>query len=179
MGQSLHELRPVGGHLEVDVSAVATDVNGNHVPDSTKVNFSVVSVEFDEDRDYDNDLECWASNKDPINYDDYYAVGDTDPDELGEKWFTDDVNLNGSLDFSATEDANGNGVIDPVGSAVIEGSVETVNGVATAVMTYPQPHAANIKVRVSAELGGISNFYETILLCTEVMVESGVCGIDY
>ena len=195
VGQSMHELRPVGGHMEVDVSAVATDVTGNPVPDSTKVNFSVISVEFDEDRDDDGTIDCWDSNGDPITCATYYTADPVNPTiliaGLGQTWFTDDVNLSGSLDFSATEDINGNeildsdedrndnSVIDPIGSAVIEGSIETVNGVATAVMTYQQQHSANIKVRVTAESGGVSNFYEIIHLCTEAMVKSGVCGIDY
>ncbi len=195
VGQSMHELRPLGGHMEVDVSAVATDVTGNPVPDSTKVNFSVISVEFDEDRDDDDTIDCWDSIGDDITCTDYYT-GDPDNPIIiqgtpGQTWFTDDVNLSGTLDFSVTEDTNGNGildtgedinengVIDPIGSCVIAGSVETLNGVATAVMTYPQPHAANIRVRITAESGGVQNFYETVLLCTKVMTENGVCGIDY
>ena len=35
VGQSMHELRPVGGHMEVDVSTVATDVSGNPVGNGT------------------------------------------------------------------------------------------------------------------------------------------------
>ena len=101
------------------------------------------------------------------------------------------MNLNGELDFSATEDTNGNqvldlgenindnGEIDPIDSAVIGGSVETVNGVATAIMTYPQTHAANIRVRVIAESGGASNFYEIVHLCSEEMVVTFVCGLSY
>ena len=201
VGQSLHELTPVGGSLEVDVSAVATDVTGNPVPDSTKVNFSVISVEFDEDRDNDETLDCWNSNGEDITCATYYTADPVNPviliAGLGDTWFTDDVNLNGTVgtllspEYATTEDANGNGildlgedrngnnVIDPIGSCVIKGSVETLNGVATAVMTYPQPHSENIRVRITAESGGVDNFYETVLLCTEDMVDSGVCGIDY
>ncbi len=196
LGMDLHVLTPAGAALEVNVSAVATDVNGNPVPDSTKVNFSVVSVEFDEDRDDDLTIDCWDLNT-PITCATYYTADPTNPviliAGLGVTWFTDDVNLNGSLDFSATEDTNGNGildlnqgedrngngVIDPIGSCVIKGNVETLNGVATAVMSYPQPHAANIRVRITAESGGVSNFYESVLLCTETMVDNNVCGIDY
>jgi len=66
VGMDLHELTVVGGSLEVDISAVVTDVSGNPVPDSTQVNFSVVSVEFDEDRANDNTIDCWDSNEDTI-----------------------------------------------------------------------------------------------------------------
>ena len=101
------------------------------------------------------------------------------------------MNLNGELDFSATEDTNGNqvldlgedindnGEIDPIDSAVIGGSVETVNGVATAIMAYPQTHAANIRVRVIAESGGASNFYEIVHLYSDEMVATFVCGLSY
>lgn len=116
---------------------------------------------------------------------------------LGTTWFTDDVNLNGTVgtyispEYATTEDINGNdildsgedingnGVLDPIGSCVISGSVETTAGVATSIMSYPQPHAANIKVRITAESGGVSNFYESVLLCTESMVDNFLCGIDY
>jgi len=193
VGQSMVDVEAVGGHLEVKVSAIATDVSGNPIPDSTKVNFSVLSVEFDEDRDDDNTINCWDLNG-SLTCGTHYAS--TTPPViltagLGMTWFTDDVNLDGVLNFSGTEDTNGNaildsgedindnGEIDPIDSAVITGSVETVNGVATATMTYPQSHAANVKVRVIAESGGVSNFYEIIHLCLEEMVEQGTCGIYY
>ena len=201
VGMDLHELTAAGAVLEVNVSAVATDVNGNPVPDSTKVNFSVVSIEFDEDRANDETLDCWDLNENPITCATYYTADPTNPviliAGLGETWFTDDVNLNGTVgtylnpEYAITEDINGNdildsgedingnGIIDPIGSCVISSSVETQSGVATSVMSYPQPHANNIKIRITAESGGVSNFYESILLCTETMVDNGVCGIDY
>ncbi|MBN1930327.1 MAG: Ig-like domain-containing protein [Desulfobacterales bacterium] len=114
---------------------------------------------------------------------------------LGIDWYTDDVNLDGKLtdgqDFTKSEDrngnglldtgedVNGNGIIDPVNSCVIGKSIPTINGVAATTLTYLQPHAANIKVRITAESGGISNFYESILLCTVKMVENGTCGRAY
>lgn len=195
VGMDLHELTPVGGSLEVDISAIATDVTGNPVPDSTKVNFSVASVGFDEDRDNDFTIDCWDSIGDDITCADYYTGDPDNPDIIqgtpGQTWFTDDVNLSGTLDFSVTEDTDGNGildtgedinengVIDPIGSCVIDGRVETLGGVAAAVMIYPQPHAENIKVRITVESGGVSNYYETVLLCTEDMVDNGTCGIGY
>ncbi len=201
VGMDLHELTAAGAVLAVNVSAVATDVNGNPVPDSTKVNFSVVSIEFDEDRANDETLDCWDLNENPITCATYYTADPTNPviliAGLGETWFTDDVNLNGTVgtylnpEYAITEDINGNdildsgedingnGIIDPIGSCVISSSVETQSGVATSVMSYPQPHANNIKIRITAESGGVSNFYESILLCTETMVDNGVCGIDY
>ena len=195
VGIDLHELTPVGGHLEVKVSAIATDVNGNPVPDGTTVNFSVTAMEFDEDRDYDLTINCWDANLIPLTCATYYTPGAINPiilqGTLGVTWFTDDVNLNGTLGMAETEDANGNGildtgedkngngVIDPVNSCVVSSNIETANGVAATTMSYLQPHAANIKVRISAEAGGVSGFYETVLLCTEDMVDNGTCGIGY
>ncbi|MCK5507508.1 MAG: Ig-like domain-containing protein [Desulfobacterales bacterium] len=195
VGIDLHELIPDGGHLTVDVSALATDANGNPVPDGTSVNFSVDAIEFDEDRDYDGIIECWNTDGDSIICSYYYTAGLTPKPApgLGKTWFTDDVNLDGTFDTMATsedingngiidmgEDINGNGVIDPVNSCIVNGNIGTVNGVASSTLYYLQSHAANIKIRLTAEAGGVSNFYETVLLCTKEMVEDlGTCGLGY
>jgi len=186
VGIDLHELTPDGGHLTVDVSALATDANGNPVADGTLVNFSVDAIEFDEDRDNDLELECWDINGDPIDCPNYSDPG------IGVTWFTDDVNLDGELVAMATtedvdnngildtgEDINGNGVIDPVNSCIVDSNIETVNGVASSTLYYLQSHAENIKIRLTAEAGGVSNFYEAVLLCTDKMVDNGTCGLDY
>ncbi len=188
VGIDLHNLTPDGGHLTVDVSALATDANGNPVPDGTSVNFSVDAIEFDEDRDNDGDLECWDFNGDPIDpCPDYSNPG------LGVTWFTDDVNLDGEIVVAMAttedvdnngildtgEDINGNGVIDPVNSCIVDSNIETVNGVASSTLYYLQSHAENIKIRLTAEAGGVSNFYEAVLLCTDKMVDNGTCGLGY
>ena len=74
VGQSMVTLEEVGGSFEVAVSAMATDVSGNPVPDSTKVNFSVTSVEFDEDRSSDEVIDCWDLDG-SIACADYYTPG--------------------------------------------------------------------------------------------------------
>jgi hypothetical protein len=99
---------------------------------------------------------------------------------------TEDVNDNGILDFG--EDKNDNGVLDPINGCVVHGldadgnEIDpgvTISGLAAGQLVYPMSHAENIKVRVSAEAGGVKNFYEYILICWEDMVESGTCGIYY
>jgi len=193
VGIDLHELTPDGGHLTVNVSALATDANGNPVADGTLVNFSVDAIEFDEDRDNDGKIDCRDTDGDSINCVDYYTPGQTPNPEigLGETWFTDDVDLDDILGMVTTEDAdnngildtgediNGNGVIDPVNSCIVDSNIETVNGVASSTLYYLQSHAENIKIRLTAEAGGVSNFYETVLLCTDKMVENGTCGLGY
>ncbi len=202
VGIDLHELIPDGGHLTVNVSALVTDAGGSPVPDGTLVNFSVDAIEFDEDRDDDGIIECWETNGDSIICSDYYKAGSILKPGLGETWFTDDVNLdefmykeempgekiapmattedvnkNDILDIG--EDINGNGVIDPANSCIVKSDIGTVNGVASSTLTYLQSHAANIKIRLTAEASGVSNFYETVLLCTETMVDNGTCGLGY
>ncbi len=97
--------------------------------------------------------------------------------DVGPMSTTEDVNHNGILDPG--EDKNDNGVIDPIQGTVIDGSVATTNGLAHAKLVYPQPQANNIAVKITAEAGGVTKFYETILLCTEDMVDYGTSGIGY
>ena len=194
VGIDLHEITIDGGHLTVNVSALATDANGNPVPDGTLVNFSVDAIEFDEDRDNDGKLECWDIDDETIICSNYYTSGSSPiliESGLGVTWFTDDVNLDGNLGMVTTEDVdsngildtgediNGNGVIDPVNSCIVDSNIETVTGVASSTLYYLQSHAENIKIRLTAEAGGVSNFYETVLLCTGAMVKNGTCGIGY
>lgn len=198
VGIDLHNLEPEGGHLKVDVSAIATDVNGNPAPDDTEVHFSVTAIGFDEDRDDDSTIDCWDADGQRLTCDNYYdsETQTVIQGTLGVTWFTDDVNLDGAMyntggkmaeteDINANgilesgEDKNGNGVIDPINSCSIPSTIATTNGVAVTSLYYLQTHADNIKIRITAEAGGVSNFYDTILLCTENMVEQDVCGIDY
>lgn len=191
IGIDLHTLTPEEGHLKVDVSALATDVNGNPVPDGTTVYFSVKAVGFDEDRDNDGIINCADADGNPLT-----PCPAPGTPGFGETWFSDDVNQDGIMysqggPMSETEDENengildpgedknGNGVMDPVNSCSIPREIGTSGGVAVSTLTYLQAHAANIKVRITAEAGGISNFYETKLLCTETMVSQGTCGIGY
>jgi len=191
VGMNLETLEPDGGNLKIDISGIATDVNGNPVADGTKIYFAVIAVEFDEDRANDLTIDCWDENRNPLIP--CPAVGTPG---FGYTWFSDDVNQDGTMyslggPMSTTEDVNhngildpgedknDNGVIDPIQGCVIDDVVETTDGVAKATLFYPMPQANNIRVRVTAEAGGVSNFYETILLCTETMVEQGTCGIAY
>jgi adhesin/invasin len=228
------------GHLDAGVSAIATDVNGNPVADGTNIFFGVRSIGFDEDRDYDERIDCWldedANNNgtlDPgedIDGDgqldgkftgDYCFGTSCGPDSnqdgtldpgfcfnsiyadladalsnFGVEWFSDDVNLDGSMyeiggDMAGTEDANGNGILDPGedknGNGVLDppqgvtvsSPRQTTAGIATTVVSYPMSYANNVKVRITAESGGVSNFYDSILLCTETMVDQGTCGLGY
>ncbi len=200
IGMDLHTLTPEGGDLTVDITAIVTDTNGNPVSDGTNVSFSVQAVEFDEDRSNDHVIDCWDADRnvlspcppvgtpgygftwfsDDVNQDGemYGCTGTSgDPCPHGPMSTTEDVNHNGILDPG--EDKNDNGVIDPIQGCVIDGSVETVGGLARAKLVYPQPQANNITVRITAEAGGVSNFYDTVLLCTETMVDQGTCGIGY
>ena len=191
IGMNLETLEPDGGSLKIDISGIATDVNGNPVSDGTKIYFAVTAVEFDEDRANDLTIDCWDDNKnllipcpakgtpgfgftwfsDDVNQDaTMYSLG-------GPMCTTEDVNHNGILDPG--EDKNDNGVIDPIQGCTIDSSVETISGVASATLIYPMPQANNIRVKITAEAGGVSNFYETILLCTDTMVANGTCGIAY
>lgn len=191
VGMNLETLEPDGGNLKIDISAIATDVSGNPVADGTKVNFSVQAVEFDEDRANDHTIDCWDSNGVPL-----VPCPPVGTPGFGVTWFSDDVNQDGTMYslggpmcttedvnhngiLDPGEDKNDNGVIDPIQGTVIDESVDTTGGVAPATLIYPAPQANNIKVRVTASAGGVSNFYETILLCTEKMVDQGTCGIGY
>ena len=194
VGMNLHSLEVVGGDLKVNVSANATDVNGNPVADGTKISFSVQSVRFDEDRANDHTINCWRKARNPCVacpwrcsphvfglWDDWFS-DDVNQDGTmysigGPMCTTEDVNHNGILDPG--EDKNDNGVIDPIQGCVIGDNISTVDGVADTTLTYPQSFANNIMVNITAEAGGVSNFYETILLCTQTMVDQGTCGIGY
>jgi adhesin/invasin len=197
VGMNLETVEPQGGDLTVDITGIATDVSGNPVADGTLVTFSVQAIKFDEDRANDHVIDCWDSNGNIL--DPCPAVGTSG---FGFTWFSDDVNQDGKMygcnnitcqfgPMSTTEDINHNGildpgedknqngVIDPIQGTVIDGSVGTIDGLARAKLVYPQPQANNITVRITAESGGISNFYEAILLCTQDMVDNGTCGIGY
>ncbi len=197
VGMDLHTVAPEGGDLTAEITGIATDVSGNPVADGTVVTFSVQAVKFDEDRSNDHVIDCWDNNgnalspcppvgtpgfgftwfSDDVNQDGKMYGCDNITCVFGPMSTTEDVNHNGILDPG--EDKNDNGVIDPIQGAVIDGSVETIDGLARAKLVYPQPQANNITVRITAESGGVSNFYETILLCTEEMVKNGTCGIGY
>ncbi|GAB6143521.1 hypothetical protein JCM12294_09590 [Desulfocicer niacini] len=219
------------GFLEVGVSALVTDINGNPVADGIPVLFSVESIAFDEDRDDDGIVHCWSADGEtnrtglccePTNAcfpPEFGAV-------LGVDWFSDNVNqstieveveedtdgngildpdedlngngildtallLIGTLDMAATEDLNGNnildvgedkngnGVIDPIQGSSITSPILTENGVASTTLRYPMSYADNIKVRITAQAGDKSNYYETTLLCTKAMVTNGTCSGGY
>lgn len=177
------------GHIEVGVSGIATDVNGNPVADGTQINFSVRSIAFDEDRDSDGVIHCRRYNGLPCD-------GTENILDLGITWFSDDVNQDGTMYslggvmapsedknsngiLDSGEDLNGNGVMDPPQGVTIDNPKITTNGIATTAMYYPMSYADNVKVRITAEAGGITNFYDIILLCTEKMVQSGTCGLGY
>ncbi len=197
VGMNLITVEPQGGDLTVDVTGVATDVSGNPVADGTVVSFSVQAIKFDEDRSNDHVIDCWDDNgnvldpcppvgtpgfgftwfSDDVNQDGEMYGCDGITCQVGPMCTTEDVNHNGILDPG--EDKNDNGVIDPIQGCVIDGSVETTDGVARAKLVYPQPQANNITVRVTAEAGGVSNYYDAILLCTQEMVDNGTCGIGY
>ena len=191
IGMNLETLTPAGGSLEIDIAGIATDVNGNPVADGTKLYFAVTAVEFNEDRAHDFTIDCWDDNKNPLT-----PCPAKGTPGFGFTWFSDDVNQDGTMytlggPMSTTEDVNhngildpgedknDNGVIDPIQGCTINDSVETVNGVGEATLIYPAPQANNIRVRITAEAGGVSNFYETVLLCTQKMVDNGTCGIAY
>ena len=183
IGMDLHTLTPEGGDLTVDITAIATDVNGNPVSDGTLVSFSVQAVEFDEDRANDQTIDCWNGDgtacdcplsavvtvctggfgtavtgwfSDDVNQDNEMYGCDNVTCDLGPMSTTEDVNHNGILDPG--EDKNENGVIDPIQGTVIDGSVATTGGLARAKLVYPQPQANNIRVRVTAEAGGGNQF---------------------
>jgi adhesin/invasin len=191
VGMNLETLEPDGGNLKIDISGIATDVNGNPVADGTKIYFAVTAIEFNEDRAHDLTIDCWDVNRNPL-----IPCPLVGTPGFGFTWFSDDVNQDGTMyslggPMSTTEDVNhngildpgedknDNGVIDPIQGCVIDNVVGTTDGVAKATLVYPMPQANNIKVRITAEAGGVSNFYETILLCTETMVTQGTCGIAY
>ena len=191
IGMNLQTLEPAGGSLKIDIAGIATDVNGNPVADGTKIYFSVTAVEFDEDRANDYTINCSDVSGNPLE-----PCPPTGTPGFGFTWFSDDVNQDGTMyslggPMSTTEDVNhngildpgedknDNGVIDPIQGCTIDDFVETISGVADATLLYPAPQANNIRVRITAEAGGISNFYETILLCTKPMVDNGTCGIAY
>ncbi len=191
IGMNLETLEPSGGSLKIDISGIATDVNGNPVADGTKIYFAVTAVEFDEDRANDGTIDCWDDNKNPL-----IPCPPIGTPGFGLTWFSDDVNQDGTMYslggpmcttedvnhngiLDPGEDKNDNGVIDPIQGCTIDASVETTSGVANATLIYPAPQANNIRVQITAEAGGVSNFYQTILLCTTLMVENGTCGIAY
>lgn len=190
IGMNLETLEPAGGSLKIDIAGIATDVNGNPVADGTKIRFGVTAVEFNEDRAHDFTIECWDILRQLI------VCPPTGTPGFGTTWFSDDVNQDGTMYtlggamcttedvnhngiLDPGEDKNDNGVIDPIQGCTIDDSVETKDGVADTTLIYPAPQAENIKVRITAEAGGVTNFYETILLCTAVMVDNGTCGIGY
>ena len=177
------------GHIEVGVSGIATDVNGNPVADGTQINFSVESIAFDEDRDNDRRIHCRRYNGQPCD-------GTEDILDLGVSWYSDDINQDGTMYsiggimapsedkngngiLDPGEDLNGNGVMDPPQGVTIDNPKQTTNGIATTTMYYPMSYADNVKVRISVEAGGVTNFYDIILLCTDVMVRIGTCGLGY
>ncbi|MBF0223884.1 MAG: Ig-like domain-containing protein [Desulfobacterales bacterium] len=115
-----------------------------------------------------------------VNLDGVYPVTyGSDCMVIGMIQFTEseDKNKNGILD--AGEDINGNGVLDPVNGAVIANKIETGNGIAKTQMSYLQTLGQNIKVRITAEAGGVKSFYDATLLCTKAMCEAGTCGQEY
>ena len=74
---------------------------------------------------------------------------------------SEDANNNGILD--AGEDLNGNLALDPPQGNLVVSPKTTTNGVATTDLIYPMQYAANIRVRLTAEAGGKSNFYDYYL----------------
>ncbi len=140
------------GFLEVGVSAVVTDINGNPVADGTAVMFGVESIEFDEDRDDDGTIHCWGAdgmssyiNASCVDGTCSCADGTTLPydDEtsycdklecslgltrLGTDWFSDDVNQNGYLDMASTEDTNGNSILDTGEDINENGVIDPIQG---------------------------------------------------
>jgi hypothetical protein len=197
--EELEESDTTEGHLDLGVSAIVTDVNGNPVADGTNVYFGVRSIAFDEDRNDNRIIDCWDSDGDEctcpcgseaslgvtwysedVNRDGFmYSQSDLDaePPIIYPMAATEDDNNNEILDTG--EDVNGNGMIDPIQGVSIVSPVPTVNGIAVTTLSYPMSYAENIKVRITAEAGGVSNFYEQTLLCTETMVDNGTCGIEY
>ena len=182
---------PEEGFLEVGVSAIVTDINGNPVADDIPVVFSVQSIAFDEDRDADGVIHSWSADETIEEDGSDSERGALFPGELGIDWFSDDVNQDTLLNMSDTEDINGNKildfgedingneVIDPIQGSSIPSPILTEDGVASTTLKYPMSHADNIKVRITAQAGDKSNFYETTLLCTEDMVSSGTCSEAY
>lgn len=185
---------PLTGHIQVGVSGIATDILGNPVADNTTVNFSVTGIAFDEDRDDDGIIHCWDENGSPIM--DCATQYELFSEELGITWFSDDINgdntmysiggtmslsedanQNGILDIG--EDKNGNAMLDPPKGFTISSPKPTANGVAVSTIYYPMSYAGNVKVRISAETGGVSNYYDAVLLCTKKMQENGTCGLGY
>ena len=156
VGMDLHTVQPEGGDLTVDITGIATDVGGNPVADGTIVTFTVQAIKFDEDRAYDQEINCWDSSQNPLvpcppvgtpGYGFTWFSDDVNQDgemygcnnitcQFGPMSTTEDVNHNGILDPG--EDKNDNGVIDPIQGTVIDGSVATVNGLARAKLVYPQ-----------------------------------------
>ena len=63
--QSLPAPALTQGHLQVGVSGIAVDINGNPVADGTPIFFSVKSIAFDEDRADDGIIDCWSA---PVNW---------------------------------------------------------------------------------------------------------------
>jgi adhesin/invasin len=192
--QSLPAPALTQGHLQVGVSGIAVDINGNPVADGTPIFFSVKSIAFDEDRADDLTIDCWsAPGQLAINLIPCPGGG-----TLGVNWFTDDINQDGCMYnqpvlcpmagsedannngiLDAGEDFNGNGVLDPPQGNLIVSPKTTINGIATTNLVYPMQYAANIRVRLTAEAGGKSNFYDYFLLCTAQMVTQGTCGLGY
>ena len=114
------------------------------------------------------------------------TAGDADLEKVAE---LEDIDSDGHFDdvnedadgngIINCEDKNGNGMLDPVQGCTIASPIGTENGVASTTMIYPMSFAYNITVRITAEAGGISGFYDYLLLCTTKMVEQGTCGLGY
>ena len=68
----------------------------------------------------------------------------------------EDINFNGILDPG--EDLNGNGALEPGGVASVTASATTdANGIAIAIITYPQDHATWTEVILEARSGVVGN----------------------
>lgn len=168
------------GRLDVDedldgdgkLDTINEDIDGDGVLDPNEDLDGDGRFDVDEDRNNNGRLDPGE---------DIDGDGRLDVDEdLDNDGHFDDVNedtdRNGLLNC---EDKNGNGVLDPPTGVDIDSPVETEAGVARTKLYYPMSFAENVQVRISAEAGGVSGFYEYVLLCTEDMVEQGTCGDEY
>jgi len=126
LGEEFGLVDPGEGVLQVFITALVSDINGNPVADGTKVNFSEQAILFDEDRNNSCGLESEDYNEDGrlnINedlngnllfdrvYDKSLGLYDEDLDGDGHFDVGEDIlRLNYTLDLD--EDINKNGVLD-------------------------------------------------------------------
>lgn len=135
---------PEAGTTTRKVVALVTDSAGNAVPDGTQVRFTIRPIAY--------------STTIPTFFKGSYAWSAVDSawiQTVSASCLNEDQNNNFLLD--ATEDANGNTFLDPLGVAAVNATATTASGFAVAQISYAKQYGSWVNMVLEARAGTVGN----------------------